>query len=77
MIYTPKKASWLNMVEIEISALSRQCLDRRIGNIEEMKNEVEYWVGERTAKKVKINWQFTKEIAREKLGRHYTAMQNF
>lgn len=77
MIYTPRKASWLNMVEIELAAMSKQCLDRRISSIEEMKNEVEFWTNERARKEVKITWQFTKEIARDKLSRHYKAMQNF
>lgn len=53
MIYTPKKASWLNMAEIEFSALSKQCLDRRIGNIKTMNNEVKAWVKERNQKKNK------------------------
>ena len=77
MIFTPRKASWLNMVEIELSALSRQCLDRRIGELEELKKEVSTWTNERTKKEVKISWQFTKEKAREKLIRKYQSVQNF
>jgi len=77
MIYTPRKASWLNMVEIELSALSRQCLDRRIGELDELKREVFTWTNERTKKAVKITWQFTREKAREKLKSRYEIVQNF
>lgn len=71
MVYTPKKASWLNMAEIEFSALSKQCLDRRIGDLKTLKKEVEIWSKERCKKKIKINWQFTKKNAREKFTRFY------
>jgi len=71
MIYTPKKASWLNMAEIEFSALSKQCLDRRIGNIQILKKEVKIWTKARNKKKVKIDWQFTKTKARDKFDRFY------
>jgi hypothetical protein len=71
MIYTPKKASWLNMMEIEFSALSKQCLDRRIGNIKMLGKEVTTWTRKRNQKKIKINWQFTKNHAREKVQRFY------
>lgn len=77
MIFTPRKASWLNIIEIEFSALSRQCLDRRIGKLEELTNEVLHWTEERNQKKVKITWQFTRKKAREKLGRRYKNVQNF
>lgn len=70
-IYTPPKASWLNMIEIEFSAISRLCLDRRIASKELLKKEVLAIVKERSAKAVKINWQFSIETAREKLNRHY------
>ena len=69
--YTPKSASWLNMIEIEFSALSRQCLDRRIPTIEQLEKEVLVVVKERTEKKIKINWQFSIETARTKLNKHY------
>lgn len=72
MVYTPKKASWLNMAEIEFSALSKQCLDRRIPTLEKLKAEVKTWTKNRNKHKVIINWQFTKTKAREKLERHYT-----
>lgn len=70
--YTPKSASWLNMIEIEFSALSRQCLARRIPTQEQLAREVLALVKERAAKKIKINWQFSLEAAREKLNSHYT-----
>jgi hypothetical protein len=69
--YTPKAASWLNMIEIEFAALSRQCLDRRIPTIEQLEKEVLALVKERVEKKIKINWQFSLEAARTKLNRHY------
>lgn len=75
--YTPIKGSWLNMVEIEISALSRQCLDHRIGDIDLLAREVSAWERERNRNKVKVHWEFSKEKAREKLQRHYLKVQNF
>jgi hypothetical protein len=71
MAYTPKKASWLNMAEIELSALSKQCLDRRIGDIDTFSEEVTAWVKQRNRRKATISWQFTKNDARDKLGRFY------
>jgi len=70
-IYTPPKASWLNMIEIEFSAVSRLCLDRRIPSKVELEKEVLAIVKERSEKAVKINWQFSIETARTKLNRHY------
>ena len=70
-IYTPPKASWLNMIEIEFSAVSRLCLNRRIPSKEELEKEVLAIAKERTEKAVKINWQFSIETARTKLNRHY------
>jgi hypothetical protein len=64
------------MVEIEISALSRQCLDRRIGDIELLAREVSAWERERNKNKVTVHWEFSKEKAREKLQRHYLKVQN-
>ena len=69
--YTPKHGSWLNMVEIEFSALSRQCLDERIGTMEKLKQCLEPWLKERNDKQVKINWSFTVNQAREKLASKY------
>lgn len=69
--YTPKKGSWLNMAELELSAISRQCLARRIDTIEVLTREIECLVKERNKLEIKVNWQFTKENARTKLNRHY------
>lgn len=73
-IYTPKSASWLNMIEIEFSAISRLCLNRRIASKEKLESEVLTIVKEREDKGVLINWQFSIETAREKLNRHYKAV---
>ena len=70
-IYTPKSASWLNMIEIEFSAISRLCLARRIPSKEKLEKEVVAIVKERSEKQIKINWQFSIETAREKLNQHY------
>jgi transposase len=69
--YTPKSASWLNMIEIEFSALSKQCLHRRIATKEELTKEVLSLIKEREEKAIKIEWQFSIESARGKLNRHY------
>lgn len=69
--YTPKSASWLNLIEIEFSALSKQCLNRRIPTKEELTKEVLALVKEREEKGIKIEWQFSIESARGKLNRHY------
>jgi hypothetical protein len=69
--YTPKHGSWLNMAEIELSHLNRQCLDRRIGEKDKMISEVESWTQARNNKKTIANWQFTTADARTKLHRLY------
>lgn len=69
--YTPKSGSWLNMIEIEFSAVARQCLNRRIPSIEQLEKEVLALIKERHDKRIKINWQFSIESARTKLNRHY------
>ena len=69
--YTPKSASWLNMIEIEFSALSKQSLNRRIATKEELTREVIAIVKEREEKGIRIDWQFSIESARKKLNRHY------
>ncbi len=74
--YTPKKASWLNMAEIELSAISKQCLDRRIATQEELKREVYALVEERNRIKARVNWTFTKAKARQKMERHYPTTRN-
>lgn len=71
-VFTPKNSSWLNMIEIEFSALSRQCLNRRIPCMKKLESEVLAFFKERTQKGIKINWQFTQEQAREKLNRRYS-----
>jgi len=76
MIYTPKKASWLNMAEIELSALARQCLDRRIGNMGKLAYEAHYWAEERDRLGITINWNFTKNKARDKFNRFYNTIKN-
>ena len=69
--YTPKKGSWLNMAELELSAVSRICLSGRIGTIEELKQEIKAIIKERNELQIKVEWQFTVSQAREKLNRHY------
>jgi len=69
--YTPKHGSWLNMAEIELSILSRQCLDRRISDQETMKKEVEAWQTTRNAIGKPMEWRFTTEDARVKLKKLY------
>lgn len=76
MIYTPKKASWLNMAEIELSALSKQCLDRRIAQMRVLAREVIAWSTKRNRLGTTVTWQFTKNSAREKLERIYQAIKN-
>lgn len=72
--YTPKSASWLNMIELEFSAIARQCLSRRIATKAELEREVSAIVKERMKKAIKIEWQFSIEAARTKLNRHYEAV---
>lgn len=69
--YTPKSASWLNMIEIEFSALARLCLKRRIPTLQKLEYEVMALINERHEKRLKIHWQFTVDAARGKLNRHY------
>jgi hypothetical protein len=71
MHYTPKKGSWLNIAELELSALSRICLSRRIRSIEELDRKIQAIVKERNELKMKVEWQFSISQAREKLIRHY------
>ncbi len=73
--YTPKHGSWLNMAEIELSILQRQCLDRRLGDRTTVEREVAAWVRERNEGSQPINWRFTTEDARIKLKRLYPAFQ--
>jgi len=74
--YTPKKGSWLNMAEIELSALSKQCLDRRIADMKWLIDEVSAWEQERNAIGATVRWRFNKDNARVKLQRHYSNLLN-
>lgn len=69
--YTPKHASWLNMVEIEIGVLRGQCLDRRIDSKEQLEAEIAAWERQRNASGARIKWMFTTDKARAKMGRAY------
>ena len=73
--YTPKHGSWLNMAEIELSVLRRQCLDRRVLNFETLQAEVSAWQERRDATATKIEWRFRTEDARIKLKRLYPSLQ--
>ena len=73
--HTPKHGSWLNMAEIELSALSVQCLGRRIDSADILRREVETWELERNERLVEVKWQFTAEDARIKLHRLYPSIQ--
>jgi DDE superfamily endonuclease len=68
---TPKSASWLNMIEIEFSALAKQCLHRRIPTPEKLNTEIQALVMERQQQGILIHWQFSLESARNKFSRHY------
>ncbi len=73
--HTPKHGSWLNMAEIELSVLARQCLDQRIESMAQLRQEVEDWELERNERQVEIKWQFTTADARVKLHRLYPVIQ--
>ena len=72
--YTPKHGSWLNMVEIELSVLTGQCLKRRLPNQEAVQQEVNAWERQRNAGKATVQWRFTTGDARTKLKRLYPAL---
>ena len=69
--YTPKHGSWLNIAENELSALTKQCLSRRIGTLEELRHQIAAWERDRNDAAVKVNWRFTINRARERLHRVY------
>lgn len=69
--YTPRSGSWLNVAEIELSVLARQCLDRRIGSVAELEREMAAWQNQRNAEASKVTWRFTTEDARTRLKRLY------
>jgi hypothetical protein len=72
--YTPKHASWLNMAEIEIGVLTRQCLDRRLADAQTLQCEIDQWQHVRNAERRTIQWTFTRQDADRKLGRHYVPL---
>ncbi len=74
--HTPKHGSWLNAVEIEFAALTKQCLDRRIPSLAMLKSEVAAWTAERNSRVVKVNWLFRAVDARVKLVKLYPANQS-
>ena len=73
--YTPKHGSWLDMDEIELGILSRQCLSRRIDNMEQLKHEVAAWQAIRNTAEAKVNWRFTTDNARIKLKKLYPSFE--
>ena len=73
--HTPKHGSWLNMAEIELSVLARQCLDRRIDDAEKLRDEIVAWEDDRNKRRVGINWRFTTADARIKLRKLYPTNQ--
>lgn len=75
-VYTPKHGSWLNMAEIELSVLTRQCLNRRIDNIAVVRKEIRAWQEHRNNRNDKVNWQFTAKDARIKLSRLYPTLES-
>ena len=73
--YTPKHGSWLNMAEIELGVLARQCLDRRIPDQEILTQETEAWQGQRNREAIRVDWRFTTQDARVKLKSLYPLIQ--
>ena len=73
--YTPKHGSWLDMAEIELGILGRQCLSRRIDNIDDLRREANAWEAERDTAGTKADWQFTTENARIKLRKLYPSIE--
>jgi hypothetical protein len=73
--HTPKHGSWLNMAEIELSVMSRQCLERRVPDFETLERELHAWQERRDEAGVKIDWRFTTDDARIKLKRLYPSLQ--
>ncbi len=74
--FTPVKSSWLNMAELELSVLSRQCLNRRIASLVELEREVKAWVRARNKAGVMVDWQFSIGLAREKFSARYPVVSN-
>lgn len=74
-VHTPKHGSWLNMAEIEINVMVRQCLNRRIADIDTVRREVAAWQAHRDQLNARIDWQFTTDTARVKLKQLYPTLQ--
>jgi len=74
--YTPKHGSWLNIAECELSAMTRQCLSRRIGDRETLSRDTKRWEQERNEKQKGVDWRFTTPDARIKLKRLYPTFQS-
>ena len=72
--YTPKHGSWLDMAEIELGILGRQCLSQRIDNIADLRRQVNAWEKDRDETEVKVNWQFTTTDARIRLKKLYPSL---
>ena len=75
-VFTPKHGSWLNMAEIELHVLNKQCLNRHISDIKKIKEEIQAWQSNRNNKNSKINWQFTNKEARVKLKKLYPSIES-
>jgi DDE superfamily endonuclease len=73
--YTPKHGSWLNVAEVELAALTKQCLGRRIGSLPELKRQVEAWADDRNQRAVEVKWRFTTADARIRLRSLYPSIQ--
>ena len=74
--FTPKHGSWLNMAEIEIGVMARQCLDRRLGSQHILRNEINAWQKQRNEEAISVNWRFTTDDARTKLKSLYPSIQS-
>ena len=75
VVYTPVHGSWLNMVEVEISVLVRQCLKRRLPDVETLRREAEAWAEERNRLGASVEWRFTTADARTKLRKLYPSIE--
>ncbi len=73
--YTPKHGSWLDIAEIELSVLARQCLHQRIGSLTELEKSLRYWEQHRNAEGRTVSWHFTTEDARNRLRRLYPVLE--
>lgn len=71
--YTPVHASWLNMAEIEINCMDRQCIGGKIGDKKEVASKIKAWAGQRNQENKKIDWRFTKQDADRKMSKYYVA----